>query len=133
MQFKLKTRQEWCLEGEKEALLDSLEGLVREAERHGAAAGLVEAVVAPDVAACAAAGLNIAHIKVKHILHHCIASHAAHIAFHHAINACLQHIKRRLAVLVDFEMLLLLSQEARAIETLQRDVTDLDTQVKTLC
>ena len=64
MQVELKMRQIWCVVGEKEALLETLDCLVREAESHGAAAGLVEAVVVPDVAACAAAGLNHDHIEV---------------------------------------------------------------------
>ena len=68
MQLESEVRQKWHFVGEDEALLGFLEGLLREAERHAAAAGLVEAVVAPDVAACAAAGLNSAHIEVKRTL-----------------------------------------------------------------
>ena len=66
MQLESEVRQKFV--GEDEALLGFLEGLLREAERHAAAAGLVEAVMAPDVAACAAAGLNSAHIEVKRTL-----------------------------------------------------------------
>lgn len=36
-----------------------------DADRHAAAAALVEAVVAPDLAASAAAGLNYAHVQVR--------------------------------------------------------------------
>lgn len=39
--------------------------LVREADEHAAAAALVEVAVAPDLASCAAAGLNHAHRQVR--------------------------------------------------------------------
>ena len=39
--------------------------LVREANEHAAAAALVEVAVAPDLASCAAAGLNHAHRQVR--------------------------------------------------------------------
>ena len=39
--------------------------LVREADEHAAAAALVEVAVAPDLASCAAAGLNYTHRQVR--------------------------------------------------------------------
>ena len=52
-----------CCVGEDE--LRAVAELMTEADRHAASAALVEAVVAPDLAACAAAGLNHAHMQVR--------------------------------------------------------------------
>lgn len=41
--------------------------LVRETDKHAAAAALVEVAVAPDLASCAAAGLNHAHRQVREL------------------------------------------------------------------
>ncbi len=52
-----------CRIGEGE--LEAIGKLMAEADRHAAASALVQAIVAPDLAACAAAGLNHAHVQVR--------------------------------------------------------------------
>lgn len=54
----------WQNAGEGDGDDGALGDLVQEAERHAAAAALVEVLVAPDVAATAAAGLNAALMQV---------------------------------------------------------------------
>jgi len=59
---------ERCHAGEEGLSVDGFGKLMEEAERHAASAALVEAFVAPDLAACAAAGLNYSLLQVIRLI-----------------------------------------------------------------